>query len=284
MINPAQEYETTRWVYCIFFASFPIITYNALRDMRMTAHEWGSTRCILRGMLSFAVDSGYIEINYLKDMDFARSQFRAPVRKSKDTQVFSESECRNLIKWCLAQYRENGDVIYLYPPLALCIGVRVAEAAALTWDCLSVDQLIIRQEERKDRYSGELTVVPHTKTYRDRTLDLSADAIHLLDMIRRADKSDIWIFARDGKRMTSRQANYVLEKFAKSFGLSIKASHCLRRTLGSKLKEAGMSSMEGSEYLGNTVEVFERYYCFDTRSDGHKKAVVNAIQVLKDVV
>jgi integrase len=155
---------------------------------------------------------------------------------------------------------------------------------ALCWDDYDGETLFIHREEKKDRYTGALSVADHTKTYKNRRLILNEDAIEILEQIRAAGNSDCWIFARDGERATSRQANYLLEKFAEENGLRIKASHCLRRTLGSKLKESGMSSMACAEYLGNTVEVFERYYCYDTRDDSHKKERLNSIRLPKMAV
>ena len=45
---------------------------------------------------------------------------------------------------------------------------------------------------------------------------------------------------RDGKRLTSRQINYVLEKYAERFDLQVKSSHKLRKTYASMCNANGV--------------------------------------------
>ena len=66
---------------------------------------------------------------------------------------------------------------------------------------------------------------------------------------------------------TSRQANYVLEKYAKENGIPVKSSHKLRKTCGSNLSRKGMPARACADYLGNSEEVFMRYYNFDTSTE-----------------
>ena len=99
----------------------------------------------------------------------------------------------------------------------------------------------------------------------------------ILDILREKGVSPSdWIFTRDGERITGRQANYVLEKFAKDTGRMVKSSHKLRKTCGSRLHAKGLSPKQCADYLGNTPEVFLRNYCFDTTTDDELLALLDA--------
>lgn len=77
-----------------------------------------------------------------------------------------------------------------------------------------------------------------------------------------------WIFSRDGKRLTERQGNYILEKFAKETGMPIKSSHKLRKAAGSDLhKKNGLTTKQCVDYLGHYELVFINNYSFDTDTE-----------------
>ena len=56
---------------------------------------------------------------------------------------------------------------------------------------------------------------------------------------------------RDGKRLTSRQINYVLEKYAERFDLQVKSSHKLRKTYASMCNANGVPIDFIREQLGH---------------------------------
>ncbi len=53
-------------------------------------------------------------------------------------------------------------------------------------------------------------------------------------------KDQEYLFERDGKRVTSRQINYLLEKFAEKSKLDPKRSHKIRKTVASTLNANGI--------------------------------------------
>ena len=249
-------------------------------ELKMTRKEWGSTRCILNGMLELALDKELITMNPLTGMKFDKHLFREPRHKDAETQVFNTAEQAALVSWCRRKFSETEDVAYLLPPFNLLLGSRIGECVALTWDnVLKGNYIEICKEEKKDRDTYKLIVAPHTKTFHNRVVPINDEAVKLLDLIRSANQSDEWIFARNGERLTSRQANYVLERYAKENGLSVKSSHALRRTYGSNLFKAGATSKQCSNILGNTVEVFERYYLHDTDTEEQVRSIVDKVSL-----
>ena len=74
--------------------------------------------------------------------------------------------------------------------------------------------------------------------------------------IKSTQESDKWIFMRNGERMTTRQAAYILKLFADENGSKVKSSHKLRKTCGSNLFKNGASAQQCSDYLGNSNAIW----------------------------
>ena len=98
----------------------------------------------------------------------------------------------------------------------------------------------IVREESRDYETNTYSVVEHTKTHRDRFIPLVPKAIELMDEILAVSDGQEYLFERDGCRITSRQINYVLEKFARKAGLDPKRSHKIRKTVASTLNANGL--------------------------------------------
>ena len=127
------------------------------------------------------------------------------------------------------------------------------------------------KEERNER------VEQHTKTFHDRIIPISSKAAAVLQTIKSTQESDKWIFMRNGERMTTRQAAYILKLFADENGSKVKSSHKLRKTCGSNLFKNGASAQQCSDYLGNSIEIFQRNYCFDTQTDEAMRLIVESV-------
>ena len=56
-----------------------------------------------------------------------------------------------------------------------------------------------------------------------------------------------------------------------------KSSHKLRKTCGSNLFKNGASAQQCSDYLGNSIEIFQRNYCFDTQTDEAMRLIVESV-------
>ena len=86
-------------------------------------------------------------------------------------------------------------------------------------------------------------------------MPLVPSAVELLNQASRiappADCND-FIFARAGKRVTARQFNCILEKYAKVKDVETKSSHKIRKTYASKLNAYGMPLDAIRELLGHS--------------------------------
>ena len=121
--------------------------------------------------------------------------------------------------------------------LNFLLGLRVGELVALKWDDVVDNKLHVVREEVRDQTTNSLQVVEHTKTNHDRFVTLVPKAKAILELI---ENQSEYIFMRDGARITARQINYVLEKYAERMGVSTKSSHKIRKTYASNLNAKGV--------------------------------------------
>ena len=142
------------------------------------------------------------------------------------------------------------DSAFLAVKLNFLLGLRVGELVALKWeDYCNVDHLHIVREEVRNQVTNTYKIVEHTKTNRDRFVVLVPKAIQILQKI---EHTGNYIFMRDGKRITSRQIAYVLEKYAERQGVITKSTHKMRKTYASNLNAYGVPLDCIRELLGHS--------------------------------
>lgn len=134
-------------------------------------------------------------------------------------------------------------------PTNFLLGLRVGELVALKWeDYCNINHLHIVREEVRNQDTNTYEVVEHTKSNRDRFVVLVPKAINLLQKIEHIGE---YIFIKNGKRITSRQVAYVLEKYAERQGLTTKSTHKMRKTFASNLNASGVPLDCIRELLGH---------------------------------
>lgn len=77
------------------------------------------------------------------------------------------------------------------------------------------------------------------------------------------EHKDEYINLKDGKRLTSRQFNYVLEKYAQCTGKKTKSSHKIRKTYASNLSAANVPLDCIREQLGHANASTTFQYIFN---------------------
>jgi site-specific recombinase XerD len=86
------------------------------------------------------------------------------------------------------------------------------------------------------------------------------------------------MFVKDGKRVTCRQINYLLEKYARDKNISVKSSHKIRKTFASRLDASGVPIDEIRNLLGHSnLETTMRYLYNPLTAEETKKLVQDAL-------
>ena len=186
-----------------------------VKEHELTAKEYSNVKTIIKGLFEYAYDQEMIRENIFNRVKIS-VRFRQPKLKAGETETYSSDELALLQDYLLDAYHRTGDNAYIAVALNFYLDLRVGELVALKWsDLTDAQHLHIQREELRDHEKHVYFVEDHTKTYQERYVHLVAKAQKLLMLMKNDSNSDAndWMFQRDGKRVTSRQINYILEKY-----------------------------------------------------------------------
>lgn len=220
-----------------------------VREFNLSSKEWCNVKTIINGVYKYAIRQGYIDANPMDRVEIS-VKFRQIVKKTGKTQTYNTEELADLNEYLDEKFSETGDASFMAVKINFLLGLRVGELVALKWDDVCDDKHIhIVREEVRDQGKGEVEVVDHTKTHTDRFVILIPKAKDILDKIERQGE---YIFMRNGERLTSRQINYVLEKYGERTDQPTKSSHKMRKTYASMLNAKGVPIDAIRELLGHS--------------------------------
>ena len=246
-----------------------------IKEFNMSCHEWCNVKTILNGMYEFAVDKKYVKESIIKQVKLT-VKFRQTIKKTGKTETYNTNELSELNGFLDSKISETNDSAFYAVRINLLCGLRVGELVALKWDDIEGTRLHVTREEIRNRETNTYEVVSHTKTYQDGYVTLVPLALELLNKIERQGE---YIFMRDGKRLTSRQVQYVLEKFAKQVGRAAKRSHKMRKTYASRLSQNGVPLDFIREQLRHTSLKTTLNYIYNPCTDEETYTLLtNALQ------
>lgn len=219
-----------------------------IKDFNLTRKEWTNTKTILNGMYKYAMRKKYITENPLLNVSIS-VKYRQVNKKTGKTETYNTDELNALNQYLDEMYRETHDSAFLAVKLNFLLGLRVSELVALKWTDIEDEKHIhVMREEVRDQESGTVHIADHTKTNQDRFVALVPKGQNILSLI---DRTDEYIFVRDGERITARQVAYVLEKYAERMGVATKSTHKMRKTYASLLNANGVPLDFIREQLGH---------------------------------
>lgn len=162
---------------------------------------------------------------------------------------------------------------------AMLTGMRVGEIAALTWDSVKEDVIIVDKEDIYERKRKIYHVVNYTKNRKPRLIPITSDLRNLLNRVENIEKMfgyyGKYIFMNEKGRINKRTISDCARNKSYQSGLEkSKSIHCYRRTVNSTIKCNGASDVVASSLLGNTVEVNNQYYTYDTTDIEQKRVIL----------
>lgn len=246
-----------------------------IKNYSLTAHEWTNVKTIVKGMFEYAMRKHYIKENPFLNVAIV-SKFRQVVRKTGRTETYNSEEREVLFDYLDKMYAETNGTAFLAVRTNFYLGLRVGELVSLKWkDLLEKKKLHVVREEIRDQENNTLSVVEHTKTHTDRFVTVIPNAYLFFYKIAGdgvdetnfeqfcLEHEDEFLFVRNGERLTARQYNYVLEKFAERTGVNVKSSHKVRKTYASMLNAAGVPLDCIREQLGHSNLTTTMHYIFN---------------------
>ena len=261
-------------------------SYKLVKKYNMTAKQYGNFSLIIRQMLDFAVDKGFISQNIYKEVSRPTKLLRKERKKPSKTQVYSEEEQRLLEEAAWQDFMTNTRrVKYPLAPLGIIFmlqtGVRAGELCALRYDDILDGKEIHVQRMHQSKTKQ---IVDHTKSDNgDRLIPLTSKAQKVIKMAQEAQREkgiSKYIFSiNNEKPMEEYAINDTLKTLCNKLGILYRSSHKLRKTVVSKLIDGGVNIDTVREIAGHADEKTTlTYYCYDRNVDEERrKKIIEAI-------
>lgn len=240
---------------------------HIVTDHNLSRKEWQQAKTILNGVFKYAVKAGMIKETPMDKVELG-VKCRQVNKPESETQVYQTDEFNDLMEYLETKYTETEDDSFLAIQFGLYTGVRVGELVALRFDDIGNHRIHVISEEVQDKtkvngkWEATCTVVPHTKSNRDRFVTLIPPALDIIERLMQKypeHKSTDFLFVRDGERLRERQLAYVLEKYSERKSKPTKSTHKMRKTYASRLVACGVPIEHvrqelGHRYLSSTYD------------------------------
>lgn len=208
-------------------------------------------------------------------------QYCTEKKKSKDKNLVLDKDMKLLCEQLQNDYKNQPEYIPSYAvELAILTGMRVGEIAALTWDSISKDGILIDKSEKYNRKTNTY-FIDDTKNKKERLFPMCDEISNLLARVKKAElQNDYiceWVFANEEGRVHAPVISSCMKNKCRQLGIEERGIHALRKTFNSKIRNIGVAPAVAATLLGHSIEVNQKYYTFDVTSNDEKKEIVSLI-------
>lgn len=202
-------------------------------------------------------------------------------KKPIEKKIVSDKEMHLLYEQFNKDYQEQPEYIPTYAvEFATLTGFRVAEISALKWDSITDEYIIVDKSEKYNRKTKEY-YIDKTKNQKERIFPLTPEIKDLLNRVKKAEMKAgyicEWVFANENGRIHAPIISSCTKNKCRQVGITEKGIHAYRKTVNSKMRCNGVSSVVAASLLGHSQEVNEEYYTFDVASLEDKIKVVSTM-------
>lgn len=240
----------------------------------------------LFGYISNTINSARINklicenpMEFLKASQFYK--YCTEIHKPPEKAIISDEDMKKLYQRIYADHQEHPEYIPTYAvEFATLTGMRVGEISALKWDCIMDDYIIVNKSEKYNRIKKEY-FIDKTKNRKERIFPLTDE---IRSLLRRIKSVEIeygyiceWVFANANGRIHAPVISSCSKNKCQQIGIDEKGIYAYRKTLNSKMKCCGVSTIVAASLLGHTEDVNEKYYTFDISSLKEKTEIISQI-------
>ena len=284
---------------------------DLIRKEQLSSKQWQTIKIIPKQIFEYAIDEGIIDNNPFEAVRVT-VKYRQTRKKTSEKETYNSAEIEKILDELWTSYVEKGEPKYIAVMWNFYCGLRAGELSGLKWEDIDTKKntVTIRREvvcmaaatlnlpayheliangiykilPDQDGKKWVYVLLEHTKTHRERIIDLPSLAMDLLSVL--PQDSDFVFAAKNGKVLTLRQINAVLEDacvhVAQADGaegsvaelrkkVNIKRSHKIRKTYASTLNAAGMPVDRIRDYLGHSSLQTTLGYLYDPLTDYERK-------------
>ena len=216
---------------------------------------------------------------FLEAKDFYKNC--VPSKQSQRKQVLSDYEISVLNKKYEDDLSENPFYIPLFAvELASLTAMRVGEVSALMWKDVESDGIVIHRSEKFNRQTKEY-IIDTTKNKKERKFPITDEIHALLQKIKKAEMQKgwfcEWVFADGNGRIHAPVISSCMKNKCRQLNLPDHGIHSWRKTVNSKMRTNGVSSVIAASLLGHSVQVNEKYYTFDVSDYEEKQKIIENV-------
>ncbi|SDN55034.1 Site-specific recombinase XerD [Allokutzneria albata] len=235
-----------------------------------------TTRTVLSGMFGLAVRHDALDRNPVREIDTVESEGESARALTLDEAILLRAKIH-------AHEKARGWDLPDFTDMMLASGLRIGEAAAITWDALDLDAGTLEVRATVVRVKGVgLVLKPKTKSKSGfRTLELPTWAVQMLKARRDRVPSNEWnvVFTAPagGLRDPSNTQADLRVVFADA-GFEWVTSHVYRKTVATLMDHGGLTARAAADQLGHAKVSMtqDRYF-------GRKVAKTGAAALLEAV-
>ena len=236
----------------------------------------------IKRVFDFAQRKGYISqspMAFVTPKEFYK--YCVPSNRSKKSQVIESEDLTQLRLIFEEDYIKQPWYMPTYAvELASLTGMRVGELAALRWDHMYKDYILVDSSEKYKRISKSFAV-ENTKNEKIRKFPRTAEINEVLKRVKSAQETYIgmseWVFADKNGRIHAHVISSCLKNKCKMLGITERGIHAYRKTLNSAMRAEGVSSAVAASLIGNSIEVNDKYYTYDVTSMDEKNRIISAV-------
>lgn len=240
---------------------------------------------MLNGIFEKSIKDKLINDNPCRYIDVLTMKKYCAVSKKKTAQerTVSDEQMAKLYKVFENDHKEKINYITTYAvELATLTGMRAGELSGLSWENIDFKRkcITVTQSEKYNR-KEKMYYISTTKNGKERIIPISKEIEKLLKQIKKVETQYNYlcefVFANENGRIHARTISDCAVTKSRQAGIDIKSIHALRRTLNSKMRCEGVSSIVASSILGHTEEVNNSNYTYDVSSFDYKSSIISNI-------
>lgn len=255
---------------------------SVVKRHQLTKRSLTNISGYLKHSILYARKCGLISENPydLVDISLCKSKCKIITKQNED-RIISSEDIMKLTNTLRQRYKSSRYYIQDYAiELAIFTGMRVGELAALKWECIKDDHILIKYSEHRLDFDDKSCIysIGVTKTRKCRKFPLSDDIRSILTKIKDVqEEHDIhsdFVFADKNGRVNSHTISCAMTRRCTDAGIAKKSIHDIRRTVSSQLRTM-LPVATVANMMGHTEETNESYYNYDIKSDDEKICCLN---------
>lgn len=256
-----------------------VFIVNTVERLKLSKDPTKKLFLYIKDVMEFAKRHKYISDNAIENMS-AKEFYRYSYESSRSAKprTIQKDVASALSEQFRKDHEKHPNYIPVYAvELAALTGMRVGEIAALTWDCIFDDYMLINKSQKYSSKKKEY-YIDKTKNGKERIFPLTKDIKELFARVRAIEEEygylSEYVFSNEDGQINFRTICSCIKNKCRQIGIESYGIHAYRKTVNSTMSNQGVPSTVRAALLGHSKEVNERYYTFDISSLSEKAQII----------